>query len=85
MEKQKYSAWNLYQYALYVKQQGRDILSHEYLNFNDMHIHHLQERKNNGKHRINNLILVSADTHYAIHHSDKYQKQLQKLIKSSDI
>ena len=80
-----YTAWNLYRQALYVKQQGKDILSHEYLNFTEMRIHHLQERKNDGKNRINNLILVSADTHYAIHNSDKYQKQLKKLIKSSNI
>jgi len=73
----KFTSWSIYKYALFVKQQGKDIVTNQYLNFDDMNIHHLVHRKNGGEDRLNNLILISSQTHKDIH---KYGKKINRLI-----
>ena len=76
------SIWLLYKYILYTRQQGKDPLTKEYLDINNMHIHHIVSRKNSGKNNLKNLILVNKDTHKIIHSdNNKFAKKIKSLQK----
>ena len=63
----KFTNWGIYKQELFIRQQGKDVISKEYLNFSTMNIHHKNERKNGGEDRLKNLILINEDTHINLH------------------
>ena len=63
--------YEIYKWALWTKQRGKDPIANEPLKLNDMCVHHIQPQKKVDKDSIDNLILVNSETHKSIHSSQK--------------
>lgn len=79
--------WYLYKWILFTKQKGKDKITGNYLKAKDCVIHHIIPRNLGGNDDINNLILISSETHKKLHYSKellpntyiKYRKHLQLI------
>lgn len=78
--------WHIYAYALFTKQRGKDPITQKDLQLGNIHIHHIKPRKVKGQNSMDNLIMISTDTHKLIHNSEEtkskkilwYRSQLNK-------
>lgn len=70
----KFINCGIYKQALFVKQQGKDVLTKKPLDFNDIHVYYLTTDKINA---LKNLILISSETYKEIH---KYYNKIKRLI-----
>lgn len=87
--------WYIYKWTLFTKQKGKDKITGNYLQAKDCVIHHIIPKKLGGTDDIDNLILISSETHNKLHYSTndelqqdpkfkfyaKYRKHLQPLFK----
>lgn len=72
-----YRPYFLERTALWIKQQGKDYCTNQFMNPQNMHIHHLDGNNNNNKWK--NLILVTPETHRMIH--SNYITNNAKILK----
>lgn len=78
--------WHIYAYTLFTKQRGKDPITQRDLQLGDIDIHHIKPRKINGQNSLDNLIMVSTETHKLIHNNEEikskkilwYRNQLSK-------
>lgn len=70
--------YQIYKYSLWTKQKGKDPITNEPLNINEMDIHHIKPKKQDGTDEIENLILINRSTHKMIH--SKKETNFRKII-----
>lgn len=77
----EYDGTYQYVWALWTKQKGKDAITGESLKPTDINIHHIKPRAKGGTNKIENLVLVSSETHYLIHHGKNLDKRFEKYRK----
>ena len=75
------SEWYIYKWLLFTIQKGRDKITKEPLKAKDCVIHHIIPRSKNGSHNLENLILLSKETHEALHYGVNLPKEFEKYRK----
>ena len=69
--------------SLYSAQMGRDAVTGQILDYNDIHCHHTLPKELDGTDKYQNLVLVSSDVHRLIHASDT--KVIDGYLKSLNL
>ena len=73
--------WTQYKWYLFTTQRGRDIITGENLKAEDCQIHHIIPRSKGGNNELENLILISTETHKRLHYGGELPKKAEKYRK----
>ena len=73
--------WYIYKWLLFTKQRGKDKITGKPLEASNCHIHHVIPRSNGGNNEPENLILISKETHEALHRGGELPKEFKKYRK----
>lgn len=81
--------WDIYKWALYTRQKGKDPVTGKIMSSGNIHIHHIKPRKKQGLNSLDNLIMVSTETHKLIHSKEPSKNvkliQLRKHLVPSNV
>ena len=70
-----------YLWSLWTKQKGKDAITKENLNPFEAEIHHIKPVVKGGSNELENLILISRETHKLLHNRENLDKRFEKYQK----